>query len=958
MKFKKLAALLVALSAVAATTTLAACELYDGDNPPANEDVGGDTLPDEGGDTTPDEGETTPDEGETPDSGETTPDEGETTPDEGDPPDSGETTPDSGETTPDQGGNETPDGGETTPDQGETPDSGETTPDSGETTPDSGETTPDSGETPDQGETTPEEDVSVVVLTQPTIANSTVYIGQTLADVILTGGSANVDGAFTWSAPDTTITASELYEVTFTPSDTQIDSITSTVFVTATQLTVTVEAGANGTASQTGLLNVNYGDTLTVAFTPNDGYEIDTLTVDGVVITSAISYTLTDITQSHSIAVTFSQIPTDTENNEVLPFSLTCMEGTMNAYTYADNVLTFTEIAVNTVYSISGEFNGSIVFDVGDLYKFDLEMTGFTLTCDSVNPITILSGDEISLTAKKNTENFIYDNRAAIDATDTTLYSAAVYSLVDLEVCGKGALTIVSANNNGIHTKDDLQVKNLTISVTCVDNALKGNDSVEITSATTTLIAKKGDCIKTTNSHINETTLNQKGTVTITGGTHNLYAACDGIDAAYDVVIDDATTVLNIYTDKYSEYSEEVTAVSESTYYLRYTNTYYKYSVKYSNSSTGEILWVNASDSYETVTSSSNRPGGSGTTYYYYTFAKKADYDKLTVYMYSNTQTQGQDSDYYACSSSYSVNDSYDTVAVSYSSSGLSLSWTNYTTSLGGMGGGMQEGNSDKGDYSTKGIKASNAITIHEGTIYIQSYDDAIHANADVALENGATPLGNVTINGGNTIVYSNDDGVHADGTLTMAAGTLSVSHSYEGLEGSFIHIQGGSVAVVSSDDGFNGTSTTGNSIVISNGYVHVYATGDGIDSNSTTSNGGILFSGGTTVVICNANGNSAIDTERGYTHSGGYVIAIMTTGGMTSETSNGSSTGMTTKSSLSLSSGSYVTVTVNSTTVATVKMPCSMTAYVVYLGSSSATIASASTTSATLDVNGTYWNV
>ena len=30
-----------------------------------------------------------------------------------------------------------------------------------------------------------------------------------------------------------------------------------------------------------------------------------------------------------------------------------------------------------------------------------------------------------------------------------------------------------------------------------------------------------------------------------------------GIDAAYDVVIDDASTVLNIYTDKYSNYTEE-----------------------------------------------------------------------------------------------------------------------------------------------------------------------------------------------------------------------------------------------------------------------------------------------------------------------------------------------------------------------------------------------------------------
>ena len=109
-------------------------------------------------------------------------------------------------------------------------------------------------------------------------------------------------------------------------------------------------------------------------------------------------------------------------------------------------------------------------------------------------------------------------------------------------------------------------------------------------------------------------------------------------------------------------------------------------------------------------------------------------------------------------------------------------------------------------------------------------------------------------------------------------------------------------------------------------------------------------------MVICNSNGNAAIDSDGGYTHSGGSVIAIMSTGGMTSESTNGNASGMTTKSSLSLSNGGYLTVTVSSTTVATVQMPCSMTAFVVYLGSSSATIASASSSSATLDANGVCW--
>ena len=792
----------------------------------------------------------------------------------------------------------------------------------------------------------------------PTIS-STVYIGQKLSDITFTGGNATVAGTFSWTNPDEVITSSGHYGVTFTPADSSYPTLSGTVAITATQLTVTVNVGENGSASETGTVNVNYGSSLSITFTPDNGYTVGSLTVDENAVTAASSYTFENIMASHTISVAFAE-QVDVSD---LPFTLTYVSGTENAYTYADNVLTFTTITADTVYSISGELEGNIVIDVDTTgtYKFDLEMTGFTLTSDSINPITVLSGNEVSLKAKNGYENYIYDNRATIDSTDTTLYSAAVYSLVDLEMSGKGKLTIVSANNNGIHTKDDLQVKNLTLSVTCVDNALKGNDSVEITSATTTLIAKQGDCIKTKNSHINETTGNQKGTVSIAGGTHNLYAACDGIDAAYNVLIEDSTTVLNIYTDTYSEYSETVTTVTESTYYIRYSSQNYKYSVKYFNSDT-DYVWVNPE--YSTSVQSGNR------TYYYYAFAKNTNYSKMTVYMYSSSQTQGQSTDYYYCSESLSHNDSYDTIALSSRQGSLSCSWTTYSTSssgntggMGGMGGGMSEGNSDKGTYSTKGIKAANDITINAGTIYVQAYDDAIHAgdgdliDAGTALENGEVPTGNLAINGGVVTAYSHDDGIHAEGTLTITAGNVSVTKSYEGLEGSFIIVKGGNVSVISSDDGFNGTSTSGAAIEISGGNIYVYACGDGIDSNSTTSKGAILFSGGNVVVICNSNGNAAIDSDGGYTHSGGSVIAIMATGGMTSETTNGNASGMTTKSSLSLSNGGYLTVTVSSTTVATVQMPCSMTAFVVYLGSSSATIASASSSSATLDANGVCWN-
>lgn len=629
-----------------------------------------------------------------------------------------------------------------------------------------------------------------------------------------------------------------------------------------------------------------------------------------------------------------------------------CVSGTKNAYKLEGTTLTFTTVAEDSVYSISGTFRGNIVIDVGDNYKFDLELHGFSLVCNSTNPITVKSGDEVAIKAKKDTKNFIYDMRAAIDAADETLYSGAIHSDIDLEIGGKGELTVISENNNGIHSKDDLQVKNLALLVACIDNSLKGNDSVEVTGGNITLIASGGDCIKTSNSDISEKG-NQRGSISIAGGTHTLYAACDGIDAAYNVSVDDNTTVLSIYTDKYSNYSKEVTANSSDTNYIRFTSDKYYYSVKYYNSDT-DYVWVNAE--YHSKVS------GNRTTYYYYSYPKMPDYAKQQFFIYEKEAQRGQEEECLVSSDYLTPNSGSDTFALTQSYNGLSYQWTNYTTKVqeGGFGGGpggFGDGNTDKGEYSTKGIKAANAIVLNAGTINIKSYDDAIHANNDGSLENGASPLGNVTVNGGTITAYSNDDGLHADGILSIKAGTVSVTNAYEGLEGTTVSISGGYVSVNSDDDGINATTTSGTAIAISGGTVYIYCTGDGIDSNSRTADVGIVFSGGKTVVISNSGMNSAIDTENGYTYTAGSVVAIMPRGGMSGEAThcdNFTSIGKSTPTSLS--SGSYLVVGIGNTT-ATIKMPASINGLVIVLGSNSPSIKTESSTDLTLDENGIAWN-
>lgn len=599
--------------------------------------------------------------------------------------------------------------------------------------------------------------------------------------------------------------------------------------------------------------------------------------------------------KSQTTGATVATEKTDIPSNlpdEANTLKISCSEGTNNCWSIDGQTLTFSGLTAGTVCSISGSFNGQIVIDGGDGYKFELEMCGLTLYSGEQNPITILSGDKVTLSAKKETKNYIYDTREAVSDDDETAYSAAVYAKCDLELAGKSELTVISSNNNGIHTKDDLKVKNLTLSVTCEDNALKGNDSVSITGGILTLIAKSGDGIKTKNSDISSKG-NQRGTVTISGGTVNIYAACDGIDAAYDADIS-GDAIVNIYTDSYSPYSE-----------------------------------ISAGNN----TGNENFPSGNDNSGF------PSDGNPGMPADIGNRGTDGNGNG----GGNFGGNSGFG--GGSFGGNG----GFGGNGSFGGDGrfggggrpggqGGMNDGNSEKGDYSTKGIKADNEIHISGGTITVNSYDDAIHANGGDALENGETATGNILIGGGTLTLFTKDDGVHADGTLTVSGGKIEITGSYEGLEGTFVAVTGGDISIVSSDDGINATTTSGTGITFEGGTVYIYAGGDGIDSNSRTSYQGILFAGGNITVVSTSGGDSSIDTEQGYTYTGGTVLALCPSNGMGNEAvncRNFSSIG--TKTTLNLSQGQTVNVKVGGNTVASVTMPCRLSALAVYLGSANA---------------------
>lgn len=658
--------------------------------------------------------------------------------------------------------------------------------------------------------------------------------------------------------------------------------------------------------------------------TGTDGTQGSAITDDGKVTEVEVDTTEHDFTFLSQEGEDYTYICADCGKRATL--TVTCLSGTAGCAMVEGNTLTLSGMTEDSVYALAGEFYGSLAVSGGEEIKLELELNGLTVHSATECPLRSSGLKKLTVSAKKGTENYLLDLRDGV--TDSAEVGSAVWTEQDLDLQGKGDLYVVSLANNGIHSKGDLAVKNLYLRVECEDNALKGNDSVSVASGTLELIARTGDGIKTSNSDLSKKG-KQRGTVALTGGDIRIYAACDGIDSAYDLTLDetDAALTLSVFTDRYSPYSEAVTQKETETLYLRTDTDAYRYALYFYGDADG--VWR---------IPTAEKTAGS---YRYYATEKPTGYTKLRLYLYTVTQEPGQAEDYYYLWDDITVHESYDTLAVSVGRS-LRLGWTSYATAgrpsggfHGGMGG-MNDGNTDKGDHSTKGLKAANAIAVNGGTVTISSYDDCLHASRDGLLENGAEAVGSVTISGGSLMLSSNDDGIHADGAVSVTGGKLSVVQSYEGIEGETVTLSGGEISVVASDDGINATATSGVGITVSGGTLYVLASGDGMDANTKTAYAGILFEGGRSVILSTGRADSALDTEQGYTYRGGYAVAIGLSGGMSAESTHCSPSvsEIGTVKTLSVSGG-YLSVE----GLVTVRVPTAMNAQIVCLGRTNARI-------------------
>ena len=215
-----------------------------------------------------------------------------------------------------------------------------------------------------------------------------------------------------------------------------------------------------------------------------------------------------------------------------------------------------------------------------------------------------------------------------------------------------------------------------------------------------------------------------------------------------------------------------------------------------------------------------------------------------------------------------------NTDAVIYSKDDLVLNGTGTLTINSKAGNGVSGKDDLKitgGTYNVTAaldsFEANDSISIADGTFHSTTEKDGFHCENDEA-------EGTITILGGSYTISGGSDGMQACALLQIDGGTMDIT-APEGLEATYVLINGGDISITASDDGINavaGSNAYEVAVEINGGNLNV-AVGQG-DTDAIDSNGSVYVNGGTVNITAQM---SAFDYDRTAEFNGGTIIINVT---------------------------------------------------------------------------------
>ena len=371
-------------------------------------------------------------------------------------------------------------------------------------------------------------------------------------------------------------------------------------------------------------------------------------------------------------------------------------------------------------YQLSGASSDGTFYMEGD-YKTSLELLGLQLTSATGAPLTVQNGKRISLSVKSGTENTLADcaggsQKGCIDCKG------------HLELKGRGTLNVTGNTAHAIYSKEYVEMKNCTVNVlAAVKDGLNCNQYFLMESGTLAIAGTGDDGVQVSYKDDTDREAEDTGSITISGGT--LTAAVTAV-AAKALKADGSITI--------SGGTLDLTTSGGGTWDTEEVKTKAAACI-----SSDETVQIDGG----TLTMTSTGSGGKGIS---------CDGDLTINGGEMTVKTTGGLFAYV----NGTVYDNYtgnsDNISSDYKSSPKGMKSDGNVTINGGNISVTTTGN------GSEGIESKAVMTINDGTITVNSYDDGLNSSS------------HLYINGGDiTVVATNNDGIDSNGNLYINGGVI-----------------------------------------------------------------------------------------------------------------------------------------------------------------------------------------
>ncbi len=460
-------------------------------------------------------------------------------------------------------------------------------------------------------------------------------------------------------------------------------------------------------ATQTGTMTYQDGETLTIMGKTFSAADITRMYVDNSEVTD------------NSVGVNYSgTTATVTVAGNVAQYVTPTITGAHVSIVQSSEVSD--DVCGEITYTLAGSSTDG-EFTMEGSYKATLELNGLTLTNPSGAPINIQNGKRIDLSVKKGTENTLTDASSGD-------WKGCIVCKGHLELKGKGTLNVYGNTAHAIYAKEYVEMKNCTVNVlSAVKDGINCNQYFLMESGSLNISGVADDGVQVSYKDDSDREEEDTGTLTITGGTVNIAVtgtASKGLKAEGDLTVSDGTLSISTSGDGTWDSDDQKTKAASCI------------------SADGNIQIDGG-----TLTLTSSGSGGKGIngdgtlvinggTITISTTGGLFAYVNGTAYTNYTGNTDNLDSDYKSSPKGMKIDGNVE----------ISGGTVNVTTTGNGA----------------EGIESKAVLTINDGTIVVNAYDDAINSSSHMYIKGGDI-----------TVVASNNDGLDSNGNMYISGGTI-----------------------------------------------------------------------------------------------------------------------------------------------------------------------------------------